>query len=81
MARLFAIVFLTAVLSYIVVAGRQWALHGTGYWPRGMLGTTLTIVLVVGVPVACVVAFESMKQKKAVYWSLPPLHNAAASSP
>ncbi len=81
MARLLAIVFVTIVLSYVIVAGRKWALQGEGYWPRGMIGLTLAIVLVVGIPFACVVAFEAVKQKKDVYWILPPMHNTAASSP
>ena len=44
---------LVASIAFVKV-GFRWAIHGTGYWPRGRVGIFLTMVVVLLAPVVVV---------------------------
>lgn len=71
---------LASLLAFVFYLLARWALHGEGYWPRGILGVFLALVFIFGIPCAVWAFFTALKAKKPIYWIVPPLHNTRSDS-
>lgn len=71
--------FTAAALLFVFYLLSRWALHGDGYWPRGLLGVVLALIFILGLPWVPLAFFTALKAKQPIYWVIPPLHNTRSS--
>lgn len=72
---LIAACVLTSSLLFVLYAGSRWAIKGDGYWPRGLLGVLLVVVLLLGPALFYFAFVNAVKVKQPLYWAIPPLSN------
>ncbi len=72
MQILLAYCVLTSALVYVLYSGGRWAIKGTGYWPSGLLGVVLIVVLLLGPTLFGFAFLTAMKQIAPFFWFAPP---------
>lgn len=56
---------------WVLWSGWRWARYGTTWWPRGLLGIVLAILLPAGIPVLIYVTFLAIGKANVPFFPVP----------
>ncbi|HRX81760.1 MAG TPA: hypothetical protein P5307_21975 [Pirellulaceae bacterium] len=71
--RLLTIILAFCSVSVVFVALVKWAKTGTGYWPPGVLGMLLALILGLGAVCAVPAFIVALREVTPWLWVFPPL--------